>query len=126
MSKSSLSVTAAVAVAVLGAFPLLSILGAPAEEPMGADPDVAVAPPAPVSPPPTAAPEIITMTEPTPEVAEVSDSIVRLLHARGYIQNEAGSALEIELPETVVKVLIDRGVVLAVATEEGTGGGEVP
>jgi len=121
MSKTSLSVVAAIAVTALGALPLLGLFGEADGEPQAVTSiaidsspvlaEVNVAKPSPVEP------EVITVTEPAPEITELSPAVVGVLHARGFAESAPGAELESELPPSVVNLLIERDVVLTIATE---------
>jgi hypothetical protein len=123
MPSSALSVAAAVIVALLGVLSLLAVVSGPDDDGADAAPIQTTVTQASVSSSqPVAEPEVVTMTESAPDIAELSPAIANLLHARGFAEATPGSELERDLPETVVQVLIDRGVVLTVATDAEEGG----
>ncbi len=119
-SNSYVSLLAAVVVAVTGLIPVIWLLTSPAQESV-VEEEVAV-----VQSTTTSAEVTTVVAEPIPElnVAELDPSIVRVLQANGYAELAGEPELGDELPDAVIRLLIERGAVLTVvedepATEEG-------
>lgn len=108
MGSSATSLIAGLAVAVLGAVPAVWLLTAPSEEPAAT---------------PTTTKPVITTTvpaplpEPAPAVAGLSEAIGAVLGDAGAAETVPADALADELPENVVRVLIEHGAVLTVPEE---------
>ena len=112
-STSSVSLLAAVVVAVTGLIPVIWLLSSPAETSVVdevAVVDTTATPPA----------QTKVIVEPVPEldVAELDPAIVRVLQANGYAEQRGESGLQEDLPDAVTRVLIDHGAVLTVVEED--------
>jgi len=106
------STAAGVAVAVIGLLPLLWVVKTShVEPPLSADPIAAVAP-APTTTVTTTIPEpaVVTLAPETPDLEGIGDAATRVLYANGYAQYTAPTDLDDDVPDSVVRLLIDRGV----------------
>jgi hypothetical protein len=106
MSGSSVpSLAAGLVVVALGAIPAVWLLTAPAEE----------------APTPTTSQTVVTttapVTAPAPAVAGLSDAIGTVLGDAGAAETVQIESLANDLPEPVIRVLIEHGAVLTVAEE---------
>lgn len=112
-STSFVSLLAAVVVAITGLIPVIWLLSSPAEESVVEEVAVvpSTAPPAPVT-------EVVVEPIPELEVDELDASIVRVLQANGYAEQVGEPGLEAELPDAVMRVLIEHGAVLTVVEED--------
>lgn len=101
------STLAGLAVAAMGAVPLLWLATTPAPpaSPDPLTPDVV--------PGLEAAPAEIHLATPAPHIAGVSDAVARVLASQGF----ATSPSTDEIPDSVARVLADHGVTLTVAEE---------
>ena len=120
--KSSLTSTiAGGAVAILGLLPLLWMMGSTDEQSIPAAALVAVAATTTTTVTTTVPEPVIVTIEPTtPDLEGVGDAATRVLYANGYARYTAPTDLEDDLPASVVRLLIERGVTLTVAVDAET------
>jgi len=107
-SSSTVSLLAALVVALTGLIPVIWLLTSPAEKVEGA-----------VVATTTTAPEVTTVVEPVPEldIDELDPSIVRVLQANGYAELAGESDLGSDLPDAITRVLIQNDAVLTIVAE---------
>ena len=116
-SNGFVSLLAAVVVAVTGLVPVIWMLTSPAESSVVTGEGVVTTT--------TASPEVTTVLVDVPpelEVDELDPSIVRVLQANGYAELAQEPELGVQLPEAVLRVLIDSGAVLTVVEPEPAEG----
>lgn len=115
-SSSLASLVAAIMVTVAGLIPVIWLLSAEDPIPEG---EVVV-----VETTTTTSPVATVVVEPVPvlEVDELNPAVVRVLQANGYAQMTDREFLDDELPDSVTRVLVDRGAVLTVVEEAPSNG----
>ncbi|MFQ5555446.1 MAG: hypothetical protein ACE5GC_08775 [Acidimicrobiia bacterium] len=65
----------------------------------------------------TAPPTIVHLETPAPQVEGLTAVVSRVLAARGFAESVQPDAISEELPPSVVRLLIERGVALSVAED---------
>ncbi len=110
-SSSFASLLAAAVVAITGLIPVMWLLTSPAERSV-VEEDAVVATTA-------TAPPVTVVVEPVPQldVDDLDPAVVRVLQAHGYAELADRQELGVELPPAVVRLLIERNVVLTVVEE---------
>jgi len=63
---------------------------------------------------------VVHLETPAPQIEGLSDTVSRVLAARGFAEMVGDEDPSGELPDSVVKVLAERGVTLSVAEDGGT------
>ena len=122
MSSPRTSIAAGVTVAVIGVLPVLWMLGLEPTEETIEPPLVLEEPTTTVAAPTTTIePTVVTVTVPTPQIAGIGDATTRVLHARGFSEHMTTDEVAGAIPPTVFRLLAERGVTLAIATDDPTG-----
>lgn len=113
------SLLAAAIVTIAGLVPVIWLLSSPSDTSIVPE-DVAVVTTTTATVPPTT-----IYVEPVPQldVAGLDPSVVRVLQANGYAEKLGETGLEGQLPDAVLRVLIDHDAVLTVVEDGPTAGG---
>jgi hypothetical protein len=125
------STAAGLAVTAIGIVALVAMFGSSSSvAPTAVPPTPTAATAPPIATPSTTStsegPFVVAVPAPTPDLAGVGSAVGRVLYANGYATNNNPEKLAGDLPPSVVALLIEREVTLAVATEaDGAGIEEV-
>jgi hypothetical protein len=113
------SLLAAAIVTIAGLVPVIWLLSSPSETSVVPE-DVAV-----VTTTTATVPATTVYVEPVPplDVAGLDPAVARVLQANGYAEKLGEAGLQDQLPDAVVRVLIDHDAVLTVVEDGPTSGG---